>query len=154
MKTRDITLHKNEILYDIESLAYKYAEGSALEGKAKNTLAADHNETLDGNLLGRMMETDSKTGCCDVPGAEDDYIFNLSLNDKFDDNMLDVIKTQMHEYVVRGVLLDWYKRMGVQTYAVDAGEVLELEESIVSVLRSPSYSRAPLQPFGPRKSII
>jgi hypothetical protein len=68
--------------------------------------------------------------------------------------MLEVVKIQMHDYIVRGVLFDWYKRLGIQTTAIDAGEVMELEENIVSSLRTPSYMKAPLQPFGPKKSII
>ena len=65
--------------------------------------------------------------------------------------MLDVVKVQMHEYIVRGALLDWYKRLGMQTAAVDPMEVADLEENIVSSLRTPSYTRVPLQPLGPRK---
>jgi hypothetical protein len=166
MKTRRIILHKDQVLYDIEGLAYKFAEATALEGKAKNTLAADHNETLDGRLLSRMMDVrdaqlrkrmrfalvpKSKEVSCDNPADNTEYIYDFSVSDKFDDNMLDVIQIQMHEYLVRGSLLDWYKRLGVQSVAVDAGEVIELEENIVSSLRTPSYTKAPMQPFGPRK---
>lgn len=166
MKTRRIILHKDQVLYDIEGLAYKFAEATALEGKAKNTVAADHNETLDGRLLSRMMDVRdaqlrkrlrfalvpiSKEVSCDNPVDNTEYIYDLSVADKFDDNMLDVIQIQMHEYLVRGSLLDWYKRLGMQSVAVDAGEILELEENIVSSLRTPSYTKAPLQPFGPRK---
>ena len=169
MKTRKIILHKNEVLYDIEGLAYKYTESLGLEGKAKNTVAADHNDTLDGRLLSRMMDMrdaqlrkrvrfalapTNKEVSCDNPADNAEYVYDLSVADKFDDNMLDVIKVQMHEYLVRGALLDWYKKIGVQSIAVDAGEVAELEESIVSSLRTPSYMKAPMQPFGPRKSIL
>lgn len=169
MKTRRIILHKDQVVYDIEGLAYKFAEATALEGKAKNTLAADHNETLGGRLLSRMMDVrdaqlrkrmrfalvpTSKEVSCDNPADNTEYIYDLSLADKFDDNMLDVIKVQMHEYLVRGALLDWYKRLGVQSVAVDAGEVAELEDSIVSSLRTPSYMKAPMQPFGPRTPMI
>ena len=166
MKTRTIILHKDEILYDIEGLAYKFAESTALEGKAKNILAADHEETLDGRLLSRMINARfvqlkncvtfalapvTQETSCNIPNNDTDYILTLSLNDKFNDNMLDVVQTKMHEYIVTGVLLDWYKRLGLQTAAVDSGEILELEESIVSVLRTPSYTKKPLQPFGPSK---
>lgn len=169
MKTRRIILHKDQVLYDIEGLAYKFTEAAAMEGRAKNTIAADHNETLDGRLLARMMDlrnaqlrkrvkfaltATNVSVSCDNPDENKDYVFDLSLADGFDDNMLEVIKTHMHEYIVRGTLLDWYKKLGVQTIAVDAGEVAELEESVVSSLRTPSYMKAPLQPFGPRKSII
>lgn len=166
MKTRKIILHKDQILYDVEGMAYKFAEANALEGKAKNTLAADHNETLDGRLLSRMMDVRdarlkkrlrfalapvNRDVSCDNPGEEQEYVYSLSLADGFDDNMLDVVKVQMHEYIVRGALLDWYKRLGMQTAAVDPIEVADLEENIVSSLRTPSYTRVPLQPFGPRK---
>lgn len=166
MKARKIILHKDELLYDIEALAYKFTEATALEGKAKNTLAADHNESLDGRLLGRMIELRKaqlrkrlsfalvplmQESSCDQPETNIDYVFDLRLSDKFDDNMLDVVKSYMHDYIVRGVLLDWYKKLGLQTGAVDAGEVLEIEENVVSLLRTPSYTRRPLQPFGPRK---
>lgn len=169
MKTRKIILHKDQVLYDVEGLAYKFADATALEGKAKNTVAADHNDTLDGRLLARIMEardaqlrkrvkfalisSDAQVSC-NKPDGANEYVYDLLLSDKFDDTLLGVVKTQMHEYIVRGSLLDWYKRLGIQSVAVDAGEVSELEESIVSLLRTPSYMKAPLQPFGPAKPII
>ena len=169
MKTRNIILHKAEILYDVEGLAYKFTEAAGLEGKAKNTVAADHNETLDGRLLSRMMDArdaqlrrklrfavfpSSATESCNKPDEEQDYVYNLWVADKFEDALLGAIKVQMHEYIVRGTLLDWYKRLNIQSNAVDAGEVAELEESIASSLRTPSYTRVPLQPFGPAKPTI
>lgn len=169
MKTRKIILHKDQLLYDIEGLAYKLSEATALEGKAKGVVAADHNETLDGRMLSRMMDIRHAKLCkrlrfalkakvqavaCDNPEEKAEYIYELNLADGFDDNMLEVVKTQMHEYIVRGSLFDWYKRLSIQTAAVDAGELMELEESIVSTLRTPSYMKVPLQPWGPRKPII
>lgn len=166
MKTRRIILHKDQVLYDIEALAYKFTEATALEGKTKNTLAADHNETMDGRLLARMMDVRNaqlrkrlsftlipllQDVACDKPGESKEFVFDLRVSDKFDDNQLEVVKTYMHDYLVRGVLLDWYKKLGLQTTAVDAGEVLETEENIVSIMRGPSYTRRPMQPFGPRK---
>lgn len=166
MKTRKIILHKDEVLYDVEALAYKFTEATGLEGKAKNTLAADHQETTDGRLLSRMMDIRNaqlrkrlsftliplmQETACNKPDEAKDFVFDLWLADKFDDTNLEVAKVYMHDYLVRGTLLDWYKKLGVQTAAVDAGEVMELEENIVSILRGPSYVKRPLQPFGPRK---
>lgn len=166
MKTRVITLHKGEVLYDIEALAYKYTEAASLEGKAKDALAADHNDTTDGRILSRMMAARdaqlrkrikfalaplSSTTSENKPDSANEYVYNLSVADGFDDNMLEVVQIQMHDYIVRGSLLDWYKKLGLQTIAVDAVEVGELEENIVSTLRTPSYTNRPLQPFGPRK---
>lgn len=165
MKTRRIILHKDQVLYDIEGLAYKLTEAIALEGKAKNTMAADHNETLDGRLLARLtdlrdarmrkrlrfaLKSATQPVACDNPSESKEYIYDLVLDEKFDDNMLEAVKTEMHEYMVRGALYDWYKKLGLQVTAIDQSEVDALEESVVSVLRTPSYVRRPLQPFGPR----
>lgn len=166
MKAKRIILHKDQVLYDVEALAYKLTEATALEGKAKNTLAADHNETTDGRVLARMMDVRNanlrkrlsfalvpliQEVACNNPSEAKEYVFDLRLSDKFDDNQLEIVKTYMHDYLVRGTLYDWYKKLGLQTEAVDAGEVMELEANIVSILRGPSYTKVPLQPFGPRK---
>ena len=90
-------------------------------------------------------------------GAENDeensgYNFSLSLSDNF--NAEDEAKTLILNYLVKGVLLDWCVKKGVATTMVSAEEVFQIEEDILSFLRTPSYLKAPLQPFGPRKSII
>ena len=78
------------------------------------------------------------------------YSYRLSLPDTYDANLLDVAKTYICEYLVRSVLYDWCKRHGLQTAEVDEVEVLALHDNVVSVLRTPSYTKSPMQPFGPR----
>lgn len=168
MKSKRIILHKNQVLYDIEGIAYKNSEVAGLETKEKNAISADHNETLDGRLLDRMMDTrDAQIRkrlrfclaptiadvSCDNPDGKQEYIYDLHLSDKFDDNMLNIVKVDMHDYLVKGVLLDWYKKMGV-TPPVTDGELEEHLSSIVNTLRTPSYMKAPMQPFGPSKKFI
>lgn len=165
MKTRRIILHKDQLLYDVEALAHKFSEATGLEGKSKNIVAADHNIILDKRMLERMMDARHTQICkrlrfaikakeqavsCNNPSDVEEYIYDLALNDAFNDNMLDVVKTSMHEYIVRGVLHDWYKRLGIQTTSVDSAELEDLERSITATLRTPSYLKVPLQPFGPK----
>lgn len=165
MKKRTIILHKDELLYDIEALAYKLAEGTALEGKAKNTLSADHNETLDGRVLGRMIDVrhatlrrklafalsgEQKESVCNAPTPGSEIVFALSVSKSLDDGLIDVAKTYMHEYIVRGVLLDWYRRLGLQTVAVSESDVQEMLDNVINIMRGPSYMKAPLQPWGPK----
>lgn len=165
MINKRIILHKNQLLYDIEGLAYKYTEAAGLEPKPKNVVAADHNEELDGRLLHRKMDLrDAKLRMslrfclksvdqewsCDDPDTADEYVYNVSVQDTFDGNVLPAIKTLMHEYIVKGTLYDWYTKMGIQTTAVTLDEVEKLEEQAVSMLRGRSYLKAPMQPFGPR----
>lgn len=80
----------------------------------------------------------------------DGYAYAVSVSDEFDDALCAVVKKLMTQYIVKGVLLEWCERKGVQTTAVSAEEVLQIEDDIVSHLRTPSYRKAPLQPFGPR----
>jgi hypothetical protein len=90
-----------------------------------------------------------------IEGADEEnsgYNFSLSLSDKF--SAEEEAKTLILEYLVKGVLLDWCGKKGVTTTEVSAEEVFQIEEDILSFLRTPSYLKAPLQPFGPRKSII
>lgn len=80
------------------------------------------------------------------------YNFTLSLSDNF--NAEEEAQTLIINYLVKGVLLDWCVKKGATTTEVSAEEVFQMEEDILSFLRTPSYLKAPLQPFGPKKSII
>lgn len=168
MKTKRIILHKDQLLYDIEAIAFKTADALGLEGKQKNVVSANHEKTLDGRILARYMDLRdarlrrrlrfclaclTQDVACDNPSERKEYIYDLNLSSQFDDNMLEVVKTDMHDYVVKGTLYDWYRHLGSQSAISDA-ELREIEEGIVSVLRTPSYLKAPLQPFGPAKKIV
>lgn len=163
-----IILHKDQLLYDIEALAYKYSEAAGLEPKSKNIVAADHNEAMDGRIISRMIDIRdarlrtmlqfclTKTELevvCDNPDERTELFYKLSLPDGFDGDILTAVKTFMHDYIVRGVLFDWYAKIGVQTIAVTEDEVNKLGEKVASLLRGKSWVKAPMQPFGPRKKI-
>lgn len=168
MKNKRIILHKNQILDDIEMITYKSAKAAALEPKPKSVIAADQHEDLDKRMLNRMIEFRDATlrkvlmfclcpttqdVSCDKQDESTDLVYDVSLNDKFNDNKLSIAKTYMHDYIVRGVLLDWYIRLGVSS-PVSEAEVSDLENKVVSLLREPSYMRAPLQPFGPAEKML
>lgn len=159
-----IILHKNQVLHDIESLAYKFSEAAGLEPKQKNVVAADHNEGLDADILSRMMDlrdarlrkrlrfvlsrTDNSVAC-DKPNGAGEFVYDIVVED-IDGHDLESAKTLMHEYMVRGSLREWYLQLGIQT-AITAEEVDMMEEEIVSILRGKSFIKAPMQPFGPKK---
>ena len=82
---------------------------------------------------------------------EKGYNISLSVSDKFDFALVEDVKTLILGCLSKGVSLDWCNKKGVPTTTVTAEEVFQIEDDLVSLLRSPSYLKAPLQPFGPRK---
>lgn len=82
---------------------------------------------------------------------EKGYNISLSVSDKFDSALVEDVKTLILGCLSKGVSLDWCNKKGVPTTTVTAEEVFQIEDDLVSLLRSPSYLKAPLQPFGPKK---
>lgn len=82
------------------------------------------------------------------------YDLSLSLSDGFKSEMLPSVITLVENYLAKGVSFDWFKKKGIVTATVDENEVLMIEDDIISFLRTPNYLKAPLQPFGPKKSLI
>lgn len=82
------------------------------------------------------------------------YNISLSVSDKFDIALTEDTKMLILNYLIKGVALDWCNKKGVTTTEITAEEVFQIEDDLISLLRSPSYLKAPLQPFGPKKSIV
>ena len=87
----------------------------------------------------------------DVNTAEEKgYNVSLSVSDKFDSALVEDVKTLILGCLSKGVSLEWCNKKGVPTTIVTAEEVFQIEDDLISLPRSPSYLKAPLQPFGPR----
>lgn len=166
-KTRTINLYKKAIHYDIDALTYKMTEATmqAADQKAKSAVASDRDEAFDKTVLGRLTDyrdatlrrrlqfclTDEEVvSFSNKPKDDPSYDYNLILPIGFRDSNLHNLGTKMHEYLVKGGLLDWYIQTGVNVNTKPlADQVAELEISIVNMVRVPSTLRKPLQPFGP-----
>lgn len=169
MKTRLITMHKNEVHYDCEAHAYKLMDVIGTDIKVKNAVAADSGDMLDGRMLSRYTdlrdaEVRKRLAFCladyvneavdDLPSNSDTYIYNVIVPDDFKDAALIPIKIYIHEFLVRGTLYDWYKGCGIGQNPVDPVEVDSYLDKAVGDLRGKSWVKAPMQPFGPRKKMI
>lgn len=168
-KERKITLLKEGILYDIDALTFKLTEATmqGTDQKSKSAVASDRADALDSSILNRLADyrdatmrqrlqfclTDEEVQeYTNAPSSDANYVYDLTLPVAFKDSTLKMVGTKIHEYIVKGSLLDWYIQMGVATNlnALTA-QVAEIESSVVNMLRVPSCSRKPLQPFGPAK---
>jgi hypothetical protein len=168
-KKRKITLHKQAVHFDIDALTYKLTESTmqALDQKAKNAVASDRGDAFDASVLARLTDYRDATlrkkllfclaeeemeSFDNKPEASASYEYNLVLPGEFKDVSLKIIGTKMHEYLVKGGLLDWYIQTGVMSNTTSLSEqVAALESEIVSMLRVPNNLKRPLQPFGPSK---
>ena len=169
-KERVVEIFKNEVYKDVDLLTYKHTEGNAIQNlEAKNAIAADVSEDMDGAVIVRYVEfRDAKlrrklqSVLKDMTQdyADDDlnlndnmYRYRFMLNESFNDNLLEPLAEYIHRFLVWGALYDWYSQFGLPQAAVYGSQLEELEEDINSILRSPSLAKRPLQPFGPAKKI-
>jgi len=166
-KTRKITLYKKGVHYDIDALTYKLTEATmqGVDQKARSAVASDKDEVFDASILNRLtdyrdaslrrrlqfcLKEEEVMTFTNKPSDEASYDYELVLPVGFKDASLQVLGTKMHEYLVKGGLLDWYIQTGanINTQSL-ATQVAELENTIVNMVRVPSTLKRPLQPFGP-----
>lgn len=166
-KKRTITLYKQAVHYDIDALTYKLTESTmqAADQKAKSSVASDRNDAFDASVLARLTDYRDATlrrrllfclseeeceSFNNKPDTNETYVYDLVVPGGFRDVSLKTIGVKMHEYLVKGGLLDWYIQTGVNLNTNPLAEqVAALESEIVSMLRVPSSLKKPLQPFGP-----
>lgn len=169
-KERTITLYKKAIHFDIDALTYKLTEATMhnVDQKAKSAVASDREDSFDATVLGRLTDYRDATlrrrmqfcikeeeviSFDNKPKTDPSYDYTLILPEGFKDSNLQNLGTKMHEYLVKGGLLDWYVQTGVNVNITPLqAQVNELEDSIVNMIRVPSTLRKPLQPFGPSGS--
>lgn len=167
-KTVTITLYKKEIFYDMDANTYKKVDASMTDAnpRAQNAVQSDVTEQLDSSLMGRICDNrDAQLRMrlmwclkdCDIdrvdniPDDNPAYEYVLEVPEDFKGDKLKVLAAKMHDYIVRGGLLDWYYRCGLSN-SMTSVEVQDIESDILSLLR-PSSARRPMQPFGPAKKI-
>ena len=168
-KTRRVILRTSGILNGIDALTYKLFDTVNIEGINKDSVTSDVEEPLDGFILNQFM--DARVAClrkrlsfclADETIVEVDnenkacseYVFDFILPKTFKDHDLKVAASMMHDYVVRGILLDWYTKLGTNIGASLFSEVTALESKIVDLFREPSFvnhSTLFYQPYGRRR---
>lgn len=169
-KERTISLSKSQVHYDIDALTYQLTESmmQASDPKARNAVASDQNDTYNKSVLTRLTdyrdatlrrkllfclkEEEEVESFSNDLDTDSDYVYTIVVPASF--KGLKSLGMKMHEYLVKGGLLDWYIQSGVTvSTAALADQVNALESEIVCMLRVPSSVKKPLQPFGPARVI-
>jgi hypothetical protein len=168
MKTLTVRLNKAVIDNDIDHRTYKRSEASlqTMPEVSRDAAASDTTEGHDGSIVTRYRdlrdamlrkrliryltnELDT-TEFTNLPRTENaEYVYTFSVPDDFRTELMAAIKDQMHEYIIRGTIYDWYKYAGLPTMDTDLS-LEEMENDILNALRGkPNATTRPLQPFGP-----
>ena len=168
MKDLVVRLSKTLLDNDIDARSYKRMEASlqSLNETGKDAVASDTEEDHDAQIITRYRDhRDSKIRkrlirylVTEVPSHDftnrpkspfPEYLYVFRVPDDFRTEIMEAIKDDLHEYIIRGTLYDWYKYAGIPP--LDTEQSLEeMEDDILNSLRGrPDVSARPLQPFGP-----
>ena len=128
-KSRTITIKKDDIFFDIDSLSLSFSEVSGGDGIARADAIAAETGTTAGTrkytrladrraadirtLLRRFLPTTSATTANDQLSTSD-YAFALTLDSEFEDAMMAPLTAEIHDYIMKGALADWYDGIGLK----------------------------------------
>lgn len=169
MRKVKITLHKNLIHDFVDAATFKLTDAHLDQNseRAQNAVSADTKEDNDGFLVNEycdrrdailrarlkycLEETRSVVAFDNsVDATEEDYEYNLNIDDTYTDDDLRSICKKMDTYIKRGAIFDWYLGAGIEPNDT-ALSIQELEDDIASSLRGRPWGRKPMQPFGPAR---
>ena len=149
-KQRKITLKKEPILQEIDRLSYKLSD-SAIEDARKDKVATDTEDELDGAIINSFLEGREavlrkrltfcliEEECVEIDNTNamnSDFVFQFQLSKEFNDREMRTAVQLMHQYLVKGTLVDWYMHTGVDTGTLGI-EVRDLENTIIGIFRRP-----------------
>ena len=128
-KSRTITIKKKDIFFDIDSLSLSFSEVSGGDGIARADAIATETDTTAGTrkhkrltdrraadirtLLRRFITTTTSSSANDQLSTSD-YTYALTLDSEFEDSMLEPLTAEIHDYIVKGALADWYDEIGLK----------------------------------------
>lgn len=149
-KVRTVTLYRDKMTTEIDSITYKLGETSVADGTVRDSISSDTEDSLDGNIIANLMDAREaqlrkrleaflkKEEILEVsnnPDQEESYVFTFCLPEDFNDSRLRPIAKVMNDYIVKGTLLDWYSRSGTAFGADLVQEVGILESRAVDLFR-------------------
>lgn len=165
MKERTITITLSEIYKDIDSWTYKYAEVSDVpRPSVKNHMQSDKDEALDGrllarsvqyrdaklrNVIGRYLKGETVLSVTNAMPTAETIVYNLTLDDEFEDSLLLPLCTMIARYLTFGALFDWYgPGMGSRQAQNYEQELTDLEIELINDLQAVTIVQKTKQPWG------
>lgn len=162
---RRIRLNKSDLHNDFDAWNAKLAGGPAMSGVdvyAKDGVESDATESEDGLVISRLFDyrdaelrdelqsvlvPDMGVEACDFADSAPEYVYDFMLDARWH-GQLHSVATKMHEYLVKGALVDWYSSLGIGYGAELKPRLKELLNDITNSLL-PFSDTIHMQPFGP-----
>ena len=129
MKTRTITIKKKDVLFDIDAFTLAYANANIVDDAVRANAVSSETNTTAGTrtftrladrraaeirtVMDRYISHSTATTSNDMLSTSD-YSFSLSIDDDFEDSLLNPLTTLMHDYIVKGAIADWFGEIGVR----------------------------------------
>lgn len=165
-KVRKVTIHKPDVYNDIDTITFKFMDAQGMPTpRQENAVSSDINESVDRKaivasvdfydaclrkrLQSFLWNEDEITEADDITDLDSYFYYKFSLPESYRDSTLKPLAVFIHRYLVYGALFDWYSRLGLRQASQYGNGLRELENDIVSNLRTPSSAKRPMQPFGP-----
>jgi hypothetical protein len=152
MKTRTITISKNDIFFDVDAVTHVFSranEGQGLQradavesdtgddfNETLITRFADHRASELSESLGRFLAPDNSVIATmgSSISTSTSYEFPLKVEDAFLDELMGTLVDQMETYIAEGVVADWYGSVGEPGAAAYAQHLPVILARIKSVI--------------------
>lgn len=151
--TVEVSLLKKDLLFDMDATTHLLSEAEKAQATAKQAdiIASDSTEVFGLRVLARYLETRAAQlsevlnafvpctfSSTEADLAKDDTLlltnsntseldYEFKVSKEFNTNNLPPIAKLMHEYVVDGALVDWYRALGINKGQDLPARLAELE---------------------------
>lgn len=152
MKERTVTISKNNIFFDVNAATHIFAKvNDAKDFRRFDALEADTEETFIANVvtrhadrraaelkerLSRFLKSPSSavsSATANISSANG-YEFVFSVEDGFQDELMDPLARDIEAYIANGTIADWYAGAGDAMAATYQQAIAPLPNRIVSYL--------------------
>lgn len=146
-----ITIKKKELFYDIDALTHGMSEaiGQAGTPQQADAIASETDVQIDNRTVTRFAESrygtlrsrlrkfladGTSTSGDNTLDTDTGYVFTFSVSPETTERALASLAPLLHEYFVKGILVDWYTSKGSEKGNIYVQRLPEIEKEIVTLL--------------------
>lgn len=152
MKTRPITIPKNDVLFDVDAVTHLFSRAKDTQDvRHSDAIGSDTEEVFDSKIITRFADrraaelrdivakflvSETSSSATAAISTEDSYVFNFTVEDAFQDELLASLANEVESYIATGATADWFFSVGDQAGNVHAQALPAKVNTIMSYLVS------------------